>query len=189
MISTQRYFIHIENGSIVPWTSEIEDNYKFKEISLKIAMAVEHGKISAQEVIDQITRQIKPATLEQMLDAKLKMNVREGHLNLEAQVKEDNTQKDTGDAKPYDVQIPDGGATGEETPPPPEPTAKEAGGKKSGGKKNAPPPPEPTAKEAGGKKSGGKKNAPPPPENAEEAPADDAAADKVAEILDGGVNV
>ena len=187
MISTQRYFIHIENGSIVPWTSEIEDNYKFKEISLKIAMAVERGKISAQEVINQITRQIKPATLEQMLDAKLKMNVREGQLNLEAQVKEDNTQKDTGEAKPYEVQIPDGGAAGDDAPPPPEPTGKKTGGKQ-GGKQGV---------KQGGKTAGKqdtKHDAPLPPENAEEAPAgeapaDDAAADKVAGILDGGVNV
>ena len=28
MITTQRYFIHIDNKSVVPWTSEIEDNYK-----------------------------------------------------------------------------------------------------------------------------------------------------------------
>ena len=169
MISTQRYFIHIENGSIVPWTSEIEDNYKFKEISLKIALAVEHGKISAQDVIDQITRQIKPATLEQMLEAKLKMNVREGALNLEEQVKEDNTQKDTGDAAPYEVNLPGEGESGDDTPSPPEPTGKKSGGRKSGGKKNTPPPPE--------------------PENDEEAPADDADADKVAGVLDGGVNV
>lgn len=107
MISTQRYFIHIDNKSIVPWTSEIEGNYKFKEITLRIALAVERGRISADEVVAQIVRQMqaKPATLEQMLDAKLKMNVREGELNLEAQVKADNSQKDTGEAKPYAVDI------------------------------------------------------------------------------------
>ena len=106
MISTQRYFIHIDNKSVIPWTSEVEDNYKFKEITAKIAMAIENGKISADEVVKQITKQIKPGTLEQMLDAKLKMNVREGALNLEEQVKEDNTQKDTGEAAPYEVKIP-----------------------------------------------------------------------------------
>lgn len=111
MINTQRYFIHLDNKSVVPWTSEIENNYKFKEITMKIAMAIENGKISADEVVAQISRQmqIRPATLEQMLDAKLKMNVREGDLNLEAQVKADNTQKDTGEAKPFEVNIPDGG--------------------------------------------------------------------------------
>lgn len=110
MINTNRWFIHIDNGSVVPWTSEIEDNYKFKEITAKVAMAIERGKISAKEVIEQITKQIKTATLEQMLEAKLKMNVREGELNLEKQVQEDNSQKDTGDADPYKVNIPGEGA-------------------------------------------------------------------------------
>ena len=110
MISTQRYFIHIDNKSVIPWTSEVENNYKFKEITAKIAMAIENGKISADEVVRQITSQIKPGTLEQMLDAKLKMNVREGALNLEEQVKEDNTQRDTGEAAPYEVKIPGEGS-------------------------------------------------------------------------------
>ena len=127
MISTQRYFIHIDNKSVIPWTSEVEDNYKFKEITAKIAMAIEHGKISADEVVRQITSQIKPGTLEQMLDAKLKMNVREGALNLEEQVKEDNTQKDTGEAAPYEVKIPgEGGGK------------KSAAGGKSGKKSDKP---------------------------------------------------
>lgn len=106
MISTQRYFIHIDNGSIVPWTSEIEGNYKFKEITAKVAMSIERGVISSDEVISQITKKIKPGTLDEMLEAKLKMNVREGELNLEKQVSEDNTQKDFGKAAPYDVTIP-----------------------------------------------------------------------------------
>lgn len=106
MISTKRYFVNVDNGTIVPWTSEIESNYKFKEITVKVAMAVERGDVSVEDVIEQITKQIKPATLEQMLDAKIKMNVREGALNLEAQIKEDNTQNDTGVAVPYDVDIP-----------------------------------------------------------------------------------
>lgn len=127
MISTQRYFIHIDNKSVIPWTSEVEDNYKFKEITAKIAMAIEHGKISADEVVRQITSQIKPGTLEQMLDAKLKMNVREGALNLEEQVKEDNTQRDTGEAAPYEVKIPgEGGGK------------KSAAGGKSGNKPDKP---------------------------------------------------
>ena len=84
MISTQRYFIHIDNGSVVPWTSEIEGNYKFKEITAKVAMAIERGVISSDEVISQITKKIKPGTLDEMLEAKLKMNVREGELNLDA---------------------------------------------------------------------------------------------------------
>lgn len=106
MISTQRYFIHIDNGSVVPWTSEIEGNYKFKEITAKVAMAIERGVISSDEVISQITKKIKPGTLDEMLEAKLKMNVREGELNLEKQVSEDNTQKDVGEAAPYDVTVP-----------------------------------------------------------------------------------
>lgn len=106
MISTQRYFIHIDNGSVVPWTSEIGDNYKFKEITAKVAMAIERGVISSDEVISQITKKIKPSTLDEMLEAKLKMNVREGELNLEKQVTEDNTQKDVGEAAPYDVTVP-----------------------------------------------------------------------------------
>lgn len=106
MISTQRYFIHIDNGSVVPWTSEIEGNYKFKEITAKVAMAIERGVISSDEVISQITKKIKPGTLDEMLEAKLKMNVREGELNLEKQVSEDNTQKDVGKAAPYDVTVP-----------------------------------------------------------------------------------
>lgn len=112
MISTQRYFIHIDNGSVVPWTSEIEGNYKFKEITAKVAMAIERGVISSDEVISQITKKIKPGTLDEMLEAKLKMNVREGELNLEKQVAEDNTQKDVGEAEPYDVTIPQKGVGG-----------------------------------------------------------------------------
>ena len=106
MISTQRYFIHIDNGSVVPWTSEIEGNYKFKEITAKVAMAIERGVISSEEVIGQITKKIKPGTLDEMLEAKLRMNVRECELNLEKQVSEDNTQKDVGEASPYDVKLP-----------------------------------------------------------------------------------
>lgn len=120
MITTQRYFIHIDNKSVVPWTSEIEDNYKFKEITAKVAMAIERGVISADEVVEQITKKIKPGSLEQMLEAKLKMNVRESNLNLESQVKEDNSQKDTSTPAPYDVAIPGGT------------TAADAGAKKSG---------------------------------------------------------
>ena len=124
MISTQRYFIHIDNKSVIPWTSEVEDNYKFKEITAKIAMAIENGKISADEVVEQITKQIKPSTLEQMLNAKLKMNVREGALNLEEQVKKDNTQTDTGEPAPFDITI-SGESDGKK------PAAGSKGGKKS----------------------------------------------------------
>ena len=111
MISTQRYFIHIDNKSIVPWTSEIEVNYKFKEITLKVALAIERGKISADDVIAQIMQQVQssPITLDQLLDAKTRMNVREGELNLESQVKADNSQKDIGEAKPYEIDFGDGG--------------------------------------------------------------------------------
>jgi len=131
MISTQRYFIHIDNKSVIPWTSEVEDNYKFKEITAKIAMAIENGKISADEVVEQITKQIKPGTLEQMLDAKLKMNVREGALNLEEQVKEDNTQRDTGEPAPFNITIPgEGGGK------------KSAAGSKGGKKSDKPDKPE-----------------------------------------------
>lgn len=115
MISTKRYFVNVDNGTIVPWTSEIESNYKFKEITVKVAMAVERGDISVKDVIAQVTKQIKPATLDQMLDAKIKMNVREGVLNLEAQVREDNTQKDVGVAAPYAVDIPAGGEKSRKT--------------------------------------------------------------------------
>lgn len=178
MITTQRYFIHIDNKSVVPWTSEIEDNYKFKEITLKVAMAIERGAISADEVVEQITRQVKPGTLEQMLEAKLKMNVREGNLNLESQIKEDNSQKDTGTAAPYEVTIPGEGAQqaapadggGAEEQPAPE--------KKSGkGKGKSKEQPSPEKKDAHEKKD-------------DEAEAD-AAAEKVASALgeNGGVNV
>lgn len=134
MITTQRYFIHIDNKSVVPWTSEIEDNYKFKEITAKVAMAIERGVISADEVVDQITKQIKPGTLEQMLEAKLKMNVRESNLNLESQIKEDNSQKDTSKPVPYDVAI-----SGSAVPV-------DAGAKKSGKRVAKPKDPEPEKK-------------------------------------------
>ncbi len=162
MISTQRYFIHIDNKSVIPWTSEVEDNYKFKEITAKIAMAIENGKISADEVVEQITKQIKPGTLEQMLDAKLKMNVREGALNLEEQVKEDNTQRDTGEAAPYKVTIPGEGSG-----------MKSAAGGKSGNKSD-----KPKKSETGGGGNG---------ESAADAAAEKAAAALGEEV--GGVNV
>lgn len=180
MISTQRYFIHIENKSVVPWTSEIEDNYKFKEITLKIAMAIENGKISADEVVEQIMKQIKPGTLEQMLDAKLKMNVREGELNLEQQVRDDNTQKDTGEAKPFDINL---SGEGDQT----------SGGKKQNGKPSGKPAGKPSGKPAKDKPNEPPAEAPSDVPGAE-APADDA--EKVAAALDGndgepsgGVNV
>lgn len=135
MISTQRYFIHIDNGSVVPWTSEIGDNYKFKEITAKVAMAIERGVISSDEVIQQITKKIKPGTLDEMLEAKLKMNVREGELNLEKQVAEDNTQKDIGEAAPYDVAIPGAAAPAD------------AGAKKSGRRAAKPKESEPEKKD------------------------------------------
>ena len=178
MITTQRYFIHIDNKSVVPWTSEIEDNYKFKEITLKVAMAIERGAISADEVVEQITRQLKPGTLEQMLEAKLKMNVREGNLNLESQIKEDNSQKDTGTAAPYEVTIPgegaqqaapaDGGGAEEQSAP----EKKDAPEKKSG-------------------KGKGKSKEQSAPEKKDAEAEADAAAEKVASALgeNGGVNV
>lgn len=172
MITTQRYFIHIDNKSVVPWTSEIEDNYKFKEITLKVAMAIERGAISADEVVEQITRQVKPGTLEQMLEAKLKMNVREGNLNLESQIKEDNSQKDTGTAAPYEVTIPGEGA-------------QQAAPADGGGTEEQPPP-----EKKSGKGKGKSKEQPPPEKKDDEAEAD-AAAEKVASALgeNGGVNV
>ncbi len=175
MISTQRYFIHIDNKSVIPWTSEVEGNYKFKEITAKIAMAIEHGKISADEVVKQITSQIKPGTLEQMLDAKLKMNVREGALNLEEQVKDDNTQRDTGEAAPYDVKIPGDGSG-----------KKSAAGGKSGNKPDKPDKPDksnkPDKSETDGAVNG----------ESEADAAAKAAAEKAAAALGeevGGVNV
>lgn len=167
MISTQRYFIHIDNKSVIPWTNEVEGNYKFKEITAKIAMAIEHGKISADEVVKQITSQIKPGTLEQMLDAKLKMNVREGALNLEEQVKDDNTQRDTGEAAPYDVKIPGDGSG-----------KKSAAGGKSGNKPD---------KQETDDAVNGKSEA----DAAAKAAAEKAAAEKAAAALGekGGVNV
>lgn len=204
MITTQRYFIHVDNKSVVPWTSEVEGNYKFKEISAKVAMAIEHGKISADEVVEQVMRQIKPATLEQMLDAKLKMNVREGELNLESQIREDNTQHDTGEAKPFEVNIPgeDGGAPSGDAPSgedAPKDGAKKPTGK-AAGKTAEKPAGKSAGKAAGGKTAKDKPSAPPAEAPAAEdapgaeAPADDAA--KVAAALDGdgeqaagGVNV
>lgn len=175
MISTQRYFIHIDNKSVIPWTSEVEGNYKFKEITAKIAMAIEHGKISVDEVVKQITSQIKPGTLEQMLDAKLKMNVREGALNLEEQVKDDNTQRDTGEAAPYDVKIPGDGSG-----------KKSAAGGKSGNKPDKPEKPDksnkPDKSETDGAVNG----------ESEADAAAKAAAEKAAAALGeevGGVNV
>lgn len=178
MITTQRYFIHIDNKSVVPWTSEIEDNYKFKEITLKVAMAIERGAISADEVVDQITRQVKPGTLEQMLEAKLKMNVREGNLNLESQIKEDNSQKDMGTAAPYDVTIPGEGA-------------QQAAPADGGGAEEQP---AHENKDVSEKKSGkgkGKSKEQPSPEKKDNEAEADAAAEKVASALgeNGGVNV
>jgi len=182
MINTQRYFIHLDNKSVVPWTSEIEGNYKFKEITLKIAMAIENGKISADEVVAQIARQmqIKPATLEQMLDAKLKMNVREGELNLEAQVKADNTQKDTGEAKPFDINVPGDEPAGD----------KPEGDKPTKTDKPADKPNKPTSRRNSNKPAD--KPTEKQGEQTEDAPADAAA--KVAAALEGdggagGVNV
>ena len=168
MITTERYFIHVDNKSVVPWTSEIAENYKFKEITVKVAMAIERGTISADEVVEQITRQVKPGTLEQMLDAKLKMNVREGALNLEEQVKADNTQKDTGTPKPFDIALPEGG------------DKPEGGGKPEGGDK---------PKNQGKTQRGSsKKNQDKPDGKAAEKTADEQAEDeaaKVAAALDG----
>ena len=194
MITTQRYFIHVDNKSVVPWTSEVEGNYKFKEITAKVAMAIEHGKISADKVVEQVMRQIKPATLEQMLDAKLKMNVREGELNLESQIREDNTQHDTGEAKPFEVNIPgeDGGAPSGDAPSGDAPSGEDApkdGAKKPTGKAGGKTAGKSAGKAAGGKTAKDKPSAPPAEAPAAddapgaEAPADDAA--KVAAALDG----
>ena len=178
MITTQRYFIHIDNKSVVPWTSEIEDNYKFKEITLKVAMAIERGAISADEVVEQITRQVKPGTLEQMLEAKLKMNVREGNLNLESQIKEDNSQKDTGTAAPYEVTIPGEGA-------------QQAAPADGGGAEGQPAPEKKDAPEKKSGKGKGKSKEQPAPEKKDDEAEADAAAEKVASALgeNGGVNV
>ena len=178
MITTQRYFIHVDNKSVVPWTSEVEGNYKFKEITLKVAMAIERGAISADEVVEQITRQVKPGTLEQMLEAKLKMNVREGNLNLESQIKEDNSQKDTGTAAPYEVTIPGEGAQ--------QPAPADGGGAEE---QSAP-----EKKDAHEKKSGkgkGKSKEQSAHEKKDAETEADAAAEKVASALgeNGGVNV
>lgn len=215
MITTQRYFIHVDNKSVVPWTSEVEGNYKFKEITVKVAMAIENGKISADEVVEQVMKQIKPATLEQMLDAKLRMNVREGELNLESQIREDNTQHDTGEAKPFEVNIPDdnggeqaaGDAPSGEQAAGDTPSGEQAVGDtpaKDGTKKPAGKPAGKSAGKPAGRSAKDKQSAPQaeapvgdaPAGDAPgaEAPADDAA--KVAAALDGngeqaagGVNV
>lgn len=112
MIRTSRYFINVDDGSVVAWTSEIEQNYKFKEITVKIAMAIEHGKISWEEVVRQIVTQINPKSLDEMIDDKTKLNVRGADLKLVEQALQDGTQQ-SGEGTPFDIDVPEN-ATEEE---------------------------------------------------------------------------
>lgn len=104
MISSMRFFIHMDNHSIVQWTPEIEGNYKFKEITFKVAKAIEDGKISAKEVVAQISNRLSPESIDEMLEKKQKMNVRSADLKMEEQAKADNMQ-DGGEAKPFDIDL------------------------------------------------------------------------------------
>lgn len=112
MINTNRCFIHLKNGSIVMWTSEIEDNYLYKEISMKVAQAVENGVISWEEVVRQINAQLPQDDIDAAIEKKMKMNVRATDLNLEKQVQDDNVQHG-GNANPFTIQLP-GDTTAEE---------------------------------------------------------------------------
>lgn len=112
MINTNRCFIHLKNGSIVMWTSEIEENYLYKEISMKVAQAVENGVISWEEVVRQINAQLPQDDIDAAIEKKMKMNVRATDLNLEKQVQDDNVQHG-GDANPFTIQLP-GDTTAEE---------------------------------------------------------------------------
>lgn len=112
MIKTSRYFINVDDGSVVAWTSEIEQNFKFKEITVKVAMAIENGKILWDEVVRQIVAQITPQSLDEMIDDKTKQNVRCADLKLVEQALQDGTQQ-SGEGTPFDIDVPEN-ATEEE---------------------------------------------------------------------------
>lgn len=116
MINSSRWFINLEDGRTVQWTSEIESNYKFKEVSFKVVKAIDDGKISWRDVVEQINKQLPTLDVDTLIAQKIKMNVRETKLNLEDQAQADNTQKDTGKSNPYEVTIPEAEAPKAEAP-------------------------------------------------------------------------
>lgn len=98
-----RYAINMDDGRIVPMTSETLNNYIYKEIDAEVAVMVDKGELDAMYVVGEIQKKLPKETLRQQLAKVAKQNVRQADFGLKEAAR---ASVDMGESKVVKIDLP-----------------------------------------------------------------------------------
>jgi hypothetical protein len=98
-----RYAINMDDGRIVPMTSETLNNYIYQEIDAEVAVMVDKGELDAKYVIGEIQKKLPKETLRQQLAKVAKQNVRQADFGLKEAAR---ASVDMGESKIVKIDLP-----------------------------------------------------------------------------------
>jgi hypothetical protein len=98
-----RYAINMDDGRIVPMTSETLNNYIYQEIDAEVAVMVDKGELDAEYVIGEIQKKLPKETLRQQLAKVAKQNVRQADFGLKEAAR---ASVDMGESKVVKIDLP-----------------------------------------------------------------------------------
>lgn len=98
-----RYAINMDDGRIVPMTSETLNNYIYQEIDAEVAVMVDKGELDAKYVIGEIQKKLPKETLRQQLAKVAKQNVRQADFGLKEAAR---ASVDMGESKVVKIDLP-----------------------------------------------------------------------------------
>lgn len=111
----------MNDGRIVPMTSETLNNYVYQEISEKIALMVDRGELDAQYVINEVQKKLPQDSLNDLLTKLAKQNVRRTDFGLKEAAR---AAVDMGESREIEIDLPKDLAKKAEDPEKAEPPAK-----------------------------------------------------------------
>ena len=98
-----RYAINMEDGRVVPMTSETLKNYVYQEIEPEVAVMLDRGEIDSKDVIEQITAQLPKETMREKLKKVAQQNVRQQDFGLKEAAR---AAVDMGESKVVKIDLP-----------------------------------------------------------------------------------
>lgn len=98
-----RYAINMDDGRIVPMTSETLNNYIYQEIDAEVAVMVDKGELDAKYVIGEIQKKLPKEILRQQLAKVAKQNVRQADFGLKEAAR---ASVDMGESKVVKIDLP-----------------------------------------------------------------------------------
>lgn len=98
-----RYAINMDDGRIVPMTSETLNNYIYQEIDAEVAVMVDKGELDAKYVIGEIQKKLPKETLRQQLAKVARQNVRQADFGLKEAAR---ASVDMGESKVVKIDLP-----------------------------------------------------------------------------------